>query len=94
MVGGDPELARSKVLDLYLDPTQRFMTMLTTSAKLATVLAYMRWQILRSEGSVLAYSDHPVTCPLYQLSRHGTRDDRRLLCDLSTSRSSMKGLGA
>lgn len=60
MVGGDLELARSKVIDLYLDPTQRFMTMLTTSVKLATLLAYMRWQILRFEGPRLAYSDHPV----------------------------------
>lgn len=60
LVGGDLELARRKVLDLYLDPTQRFVTMLTSSVKLATLLAYMRWQILRFEGSVLAYSDHPV----------------------------------
>ncbi len=60
MVSGDLELARNRVLDLYFDPTRRFMTMLTMSVKLATLLAHMRWQILRFEGSRLAYSDHPV----------------------------------
>jgi hypothetical protein len=60
LVCGDLELARSRVLDLYLGPTQRFMTMLTSSVKLATLLAHMRWQILRFEGCLLAYSDHPV----------------------------------
>ncbi len=60
LVGGDLELARSRILALYVDPTQRFMTMLTSSVKLATLFAHMRWQILRFDGCLLAYSDHPV----------------------------------
>ena len=36
------------------------MTMLTSSVKLATLFAHMRWQILRFDGCLLAYSDHPV----------------------------------
>lgn len=58
--GGDVAKVRRQLMSAYLDPTQRFMTMLTTGAKMATVLSHMRWQILRFDGPVLAYSDHPV----------------------------------
>jgi Protein of unknown function (DUF4238) len=36
---GDVAEVRRKVMSAYLDPTQRFMTMLTSSVKLATVLS-------------------------------------------------------
>jgi hypothetical protein len=57
---GDVEKARQKVIAAYLDPTARFMMMLTTSMKVATVLGYMRWHVVRFDGPLLAYSDHPV----------------------------------
>jgi hypothetical protein len=48
------------VIDVYLEPTARFMTMLTTSMKMATVLGHMRWHVVHFDGPLLAYSDHPV----------------------------------
>lgn len=60
LVEGDVEKARRQVTDAFLDPTLRFMTMLTTSVKVATVLAHMRWHVVGFEGPLLAYSDHPV----------------------------------
>lgn len=59
-VGGNVEHARGQLTNVLLDPTQRFMTMLTTSVKVATILSCMRWQIVRFDGPWLAYSDHPV----------------------------------
>jgi hypothetical protein len=59
-VGGNVEAARRQVVKAYLDPTQRFVTMLATAVKVANVLAHMRWNVLRFESSLLAYSDHPV----------------------------------
>jgi hypothetical protein len=59
-VGGNVEAARRQVVKAYLDPTQRFVTMLATTVKVANVLAHMRWTVLRFEGPLLAYSDHPV----------------------------------
>lgn len=58
--GGDVAKVRRELMSAYLDPTQRFLTMLTTGVKMATVLSHMRWQILRFDAPVLAYSDHPV----------------------------------
>jgi len=58
--GGDVERARKRIIDAFLDPTQGFLTMLTTAVKMATVLAHMRWQVLRFNRPLLAYSDHPV----------------------------------
>ncbi|MEA2584224.1 MAG: hypothetical protein QOF33_2309 [Thermomicrobiales bacterium] len=58
--GGDVAKVRRRLLSAYLDPTQRFMTMLATGVKMASVLSLMRWQILRFDEPVLAYSDHPV----------------------------------
>lgn len=58
--GGDVANVRRELMNAYLDPTQRFLTMLTTAVKMATVLSHMRWQILRFAAPVLAYSDHPV----------------------------------
>jgi hypothetical protein len=59
-VGGDVGRARGRLEEVLLDPTHRFMTMLTTSVKVATILSSMRWQIVRFDGPWLAYSDHPV----------------------------------
>lgn len=58
--GGDVEVVRKKAIDAYLDPTKSFMTMIAYAVKVASVLGLMRWQVLRFEGPVLAYSDHPV----------------------------------
>lgn len=58
--GGDIERVRARVIQAYLDPTMKLMTMLTRSVKIASVLGLMRWHILRFEGPLLAYSDHPV----------------------------------
>ena len=58
--GGDVEVARKRAMDKYLDPTERLLSMLTRSVKLATILGYMRWQVVRFDAPALAYSDHPV----------------------------------
>jgi hypothetical protein len=59
-VGGDLDLARRQVIDVLLDPTYRFMTMLTYAVKVAGILSLMRWQVLRFDAPLLAYSDHPI----------------------------------
>jgi hypothetical protein len=59
-VGGDLDLARRQVIDVHLDSTYRLMTMLTYAIKVAGILSLMRWQVLRFDGPLLAYSDHPV----------------------------------
>jgi len=59
-VGGDVNVARRKAIAAELDPTTRFLTMLAYARKIASVLGLMRWQILRFDAPVLAYSDHPV----------------------------------
>lgn len=59
-VGGDVDLARSQIIDVLLDPTNRFMTMLSFTVKVAGILSLMRWHVLRFDGPLLAYSDHPV----------------------------------
>ena len=59
-VGGDVAEGRSRAVIHAFATTQRFMSMLTRAPKMATLLAHMRWQILRFEGALLAYSDQPV----------------------------------
>lgn len=59
-VDGDLYLARRQVIGVLLDPTYRFMTMLTQAVKVAGILSLMRWHVLRFNGPLLAYSDHPV----------------------------------
>ena len=46
--------------ELYLADTQQFITMLTTSFKIASIVGSMRWHLLRFDAPLLAYSDHPV----------------------------------
>jgi Protein of unknown function (DUF4238) len=58
--GGDLELARARVVELFRDPTQRLMSMTTIALKAAAVLGSMRWQLLRFDEPLLAYSDQPV----------------------------------
>jgi hypothetical protein len=58
--GGDLELARDKVVELFRQPTQRLMSMTTLALKVAAVLGSMRWQLLRFDELLLAYSDQPV----------------------------------
>lgn len=59
-VDDDVEEARRRSIDQEFGATQRFMSMLTRAPKMATILGHMRWQILRFDGPMLAYSDHPV----------------------------------
>lgn len=59
-VGGDTVAARRQLAATYLGSTWRFMTMLQRSMKMATLLAHMRWQIVRFDEPGLVYSDHPV----------------------------------
>lgn len=64
--GGDVDLARSEVVDTILGPTNRFVMMLQYVPKIASIMALMRWHVLRFDGPVLAYSDHPVVLwPMY-----------------------------
>jgi hypothetical protein len=58
--GGDLEVIRQKAIDAYLDPTKKFVTMIAYGVKVASILGLMRWQVLRAEEPVLAYSDHPI----------------------------------
>jgi hypothetical protein len=58
--GGDVAVLRQRLTDASLGSTASLMAMLTASMKVATLLAYMRWQIMRFDSPLLAYSDHPV----------------------------------
>jgi Protein of unknown function (DUF4238) len=58
--GGNVEVARAKLIEKHLEPTPRFLTMLTKAKKVASILGCMRWHVLRFDGPILAYSDHPV----------------------------------
>lgn len=74
-VGGDVELARQQVIDALTGSTSRFMAMLSYGAKVAGILSLMRWQVLRFDGPLLAYSDHPVV--LWPMNVERTRAFRR-----------------
>jgi hypothetical protein len=58
--GGDVSVVRRKVLDAYLDPTQRLMAMMQRAIKIAGIIGNMRWCVLQFNDPVVAYSDHPV----------------------------------
>jgi hypothetical protein len=58
--GDDVFVVRQQVLETQLSTTTQFVTMLSVGVKLAAVLGSMRWHLLRFDGPVLAYSDHPV----------------------------------
>jgi hypothetical protein len=74
-VGGDVELARKKVVSVHGDPTNRLMTMLSYAIKVSSVLSLMRWHVLRFDGPLLAYSDHPVV--LWPINVESTRPFKR-----------------
>jgi Protein of unknown function (DUF4238) len=57
---GGVDRLRSELAGAYLGETGRFMSMLTRSTKMATLLSHMRWQLVRFNAPVVAYSDHPV----------------------------------
>jgi hypothetical protein len=59
-VGGDIDVARERVIAAFQSRTQTLFSMSGVSTKLSAVLGSMRWQLLRFEGPVLAYSDQPV----------------------------------
>jgi hypothetical protein len=59
-VDGDLNVARQKAIDAELNPTTQLVTMLAYARKIASVLGLMRWQLLRFDEPLLAYSDHPV----------------------------------
>ncbi len=58
--GGDTDRAREIAIELFQRPTQALVSMTQSASKLATVLGSMRWQLLRLDQPVLAYSDQPV----------------------------------
>jgi hypothetical protein len=58
--GGDLELAREQVVELFRQPTHQLLRMTTIALKVAAVLGSMRWQLLRFDDPLLAYSDQPV----------------------------------
>jgi hypothetical protein len=58
--GGDLELAREKVVELFRQPTQQLLRMTTIALKVAAVLGSMRWHLLHFDDPLLAYSDQPV----------------------------------
>ena len=74
-VGGDVELARQQVIDALTAPTGRFMAMLSYGVKVAGILSLMRWHVIRFDGPLLAYSDHPVV--LWPMNVDRTRAFRR-----------------
>lgn len=53
-------LARQHVIELFRQPTQTMLTMLSLSGKVSAVLGSMRWQILHFDAPIAAYSDQPV----------------------------------
>ena len=57
---GDMALARERVIELFQHRTQAVTSMLRISGKIASVLGSMRWQLLRFDKPVVAYSDQPV----------------------------------
>jgi hypothetical protein len=57
---GSLEAARARTVELYADATVRLRTMLAYGIKIGTVLAHMRWQVLRFDTPLVAYSDQPV----------------------------------
>jgi len=59
-VGGDMDVARERVIAAFQSRTQALFSMTAVSTKVSAVLGSMRWQLLRFEGAVLAYSDQPV----------------------------------
>jgi hypothetical protein len=58
--GGDVEVARQQAKEKILGSSESSRSMLSRSAKLGSLLGYMCWYIIRFDGMVLAYSDHPV----------------------------------
>jgi hypothetical protein len=58
--GGDMELARQKVIEMFQHATQTTLSMLTLSLKVSAVVGSMRWQLLRFAEPVVAYSDQSV----------------------------------
>jgi hypothetical protein len=57
---GEVEVATERAIAGFADPTMRFRTMLAYGIKIGTILAHMRWQVLRFRKPLVAYSDHPV----------------------------------
>lgn len=75
--GGEVAVARKKLMDKLLDPTQALLSLLTRSRKLASVLGVMRWSLVRVDRPALAYSDHPVVMWPMDLKKAPALDDQR-----------------
>lgn len=58
--GGDMRLARQHVIEMFRQPTQTMLSMLSVSVKVSAVLGSMRWQLLHFDSPLVAYSDQPV----------------------------------
>ncbi len=68
---GDLLKLREELKGAYLGSTANLMTVLTRTAKMAALARHMRWQVLRFDAPVLAYSDHPVVVWPMNLARSG-----------------------
>jgi hypothetical protein len=58
--GGDVDAARRALREAYLNKTEQLTKMVTLSYRMASVIGHMRWQLVRFNDPLLAYSDHPV----------------------------------
>ena len=58
--GGNMQVARQRVIEMYLHTTQTLWSMTTLAMRAAGVLGSMRWQLLQFEEPAVAYSDQPV----------------------------------
>jgi len=58
--GGDLGAVRQQVVDAYKQPTEKLMDMSRASGRVGALLGHMRWQLLRFDIPILAYSDQPV----------------------------------
>jgi Protein of unknown function (DUF4238) len=70
-VDGDLERAREGMRSAYGNKTNSLTSMLSYSMKVASVLAQMRWHVLRIADPLFAYSDQPVV--LWPMSVETTR---------------------
>lgn len=78
-LGGNLQVAKQEVRAAYLSSTQQMTTMITTSYRIGSVIGSMRWELIRFDRPLLAYSDHPVVVwPADELSLTKPFDTPRL----------------
>lgn len=58
--GGDIDAIKGEVKDAYLQSTARLVSMVSLGPKVASILGWMRCQVIHFDAPTLVYSDHPV----------------------------------